>query len=121
MSGWVLWDLPNLTLVLTWAPLPAAVLDGDDYVLNGTKVFITNAGLGHLYVVLVRTGDKDAKHGNTSYIVVEKGTLASLWAKGEKLGIRSSLTYEPSLKTAAYRKRTYRFRRRRFQTKPWQC
>lgn len=72
-----------------------AVLDGDDYVLNGTKVFITNAGLGHLYVILVRTGDKDAKHGNTSYIVVEKGTPGfSMGKKEKKLGIRSSLTYE---------------------------
>ncbi|NLU50117.1 MAG: acyl-CoA dehydrogenase, partial [Syntrophomonadaceae bacterium] len=72
-----------------------AVLDGDEYVVNGTKVFITNAYYGDLYVVLVRTGDKEAKHGNSSYIVVEKGTPGFTFGKKEKkMGIRSSATYE---------------------------
>jgi len=72
-----------------------AVKDGDDYILNGTKIFITNAYYGDTYVVLVRTGDKDAKHGNSSYFVVEKGTPGFTFGKKEKkMGIRSSATYE---------------------------
>lgn len=72
-----------------------AVRDGDDYILNGTKIFITNAYYADIYVILVRTGDKDAKHGNSSYFVVEKGTPGFTFGKKEKkMGIRSSATYE---------------------------
>lgn len=72
-----------------------AVKDGNNYVLNGTKIFITNGYYANTYVILVRTGDKDAKHGNSSYFVVEKGTPGFTMGKKEhKLGIRSSATYE---------------------------
>lgn len=72
-----------------------AVKDGDHYVLNGTKIFITNGYYADIYVILVRTGDKDVKHGNSSYFVVEKGTPGFSFGKKEKkLGIRSSATYE---------------------------
>lgn len=72
-----------------------AVQDGNDYILNGTKIFITNAYYADIYVVLVRTGQKDAKHGNSSYFVVEKGTPGFSFGKKEKkMGIRASSTYE---------------------------
>lgn len=72
-----------------------AVRDGDHYILNGSKIFITNGYYADIYVVLVRTGDKDAKHGNSSYFVVEKGTPGFSFGKKEKkMGIRSSATYE---------------------------
>ena len=72
-----------------------AVRDGDDYILNGTKIFITNGYYADIYVILVRTGGKDEKHGNSSYFVVEKGTPGFTFGKKEKkLGIRSSATYE---------------------------
>lgn len=72
-----------------------AVRDGDNYILNGTKIFITNGYYADIYVILVRTGDKDAKHGNSSYFVVEKGTPGFTFGKKEKkMGIRSSATYE---------------------------
>lgn len=72
-----------------------AVRDGDDYILNGTKIFITNAYYADIYVILARTGDKDMKHGNSSYFVVEKGTPGFSFGKKEKkMGIRSSATYE---------------------------
>jgi butyryl-CoA dehydrogenase len=72
-----------------------AVRDGDDYILNGTKIFITNAYYADIYVILARTGDKDKKHGNSSYFVVEKGTPGFSFGKKEKkMGIRSSATYE---------------------------
>lgn len=72
-----------------------AVRDGDNYILNGTKIFITNGYYADIYVILVRTGDKEAKHGNSSYFVVEKGAPGFTFGKKEKkLGIRSSATYE---------------------------
>jgi alkylation response protein AidB-like acyl-CoA dehydrogenase len=72
-----------------------AIRDGDDWILNGTKIFITNAGDAETYVVLART-DKEAKkhHGITAFIV-EKGTPGfSFGKKEQKLGIRSSPTME---------------------------
>jgi len=72
-----------------------AVRDGDDWILNGTKVFITNAGEAETYVVLART-DRDAQkhHGITAFIV-EKGTPGFSFGKKEhKMGIRSSPTME---------------------------
>jgi len=72
-----------------------AVRDGNNYIVNGTKIFITNGYYADTYVVLVRTGDKDAKHGNSSYLVIEKDTPGFSFGKKElKMGIRSSATYE---------------------------
>ncbi|MGI5920987.1 MAG: acyl-CoA dehydrogenase family protein [Syntrophomonadaceae bacterium] len=77
------------------ATATTAVPDGNDFIINGTKIFITNAYYADIYVVLVRTGDKEAKHGNSSYFVIEKGTPGFSFGKKEKkLGIRSSSTYE---------------------------
>jgi butyryl-CoA dehydrogenase len=73
----------------------SAVLDGDEWVLNGTKIFITNAKEAETYVVTART-DKDAqKHHGISTFIVDKGAPGfSFGKKEEKMGIRSSLTYE---------------------------
>lgn len=77
------------------ATATTAVRDGDDYIINGTKIFITNAYYADVYVVLVRTGARDAKHGNSSYFIIEKDTPGFKFGKKElKLGIRSSATYE---------------------------
>lgn len=73
-----------------------AVLDGDEYVLNGTKIFITNGFEAETYVVTAVT-DKEArpKHKGISAFILEKGTPGFTFGKKEhKLGIRSSLTYE---------------------------
>ena len=72
-----------------------AVRDGDGWILNGTKIFITNAGDAEVYVVLART-DKDAqKHHGISAFIVEKGTPGFSFGKKEKkMGIRSSPTME---------------------------
>ncbi|MGI5911455.1 MAG: acyl-CoA dehydrogenase family protein [Syntrophomonadaceae bacterium] len=72
-----------------------AVKDGNNYILNGTKIFITNGYYANTYVILARTGAKEDKHGNSSYFVVEKGTPGFKMGKKEsKLGIRASATYE---------------------------
>lgn len=72
-----------------------AVPDGDHFILNGTKIFITNAGEAEIYVVLART-DKDAKkHRGISAFIVEKDTPGfSFGKKEQKMGIRSSPTME---------------------------
>jgi len=72
-----------------------AVLQDDEWVLNGTKIFITNAGDAETYVVLARTDKEAKKHHGISAFIVEKGTPGFTFGKKEKkLGIRSSPTME---------------------------
>ena len=71
-----------------------AVKDGDEWVINGSKNFITHAISGDIAVVIVRTGDKGDSHGMTSF-VIEKGTAGfSSGKKEDKLGMRASETAE---------------------------
>ncbi len=76
-----------------------AVLDGDEYVLNGSKIFITNGKEADIYVIFAITGvTVDAKgrsKKNISAFIVEKGTPGfSFGTKEKKMGIRGSSTYE---------------------------
>jgi len=69
-----------------------AVRDSDEYVINGTKQFITSAPFAHLFVVFAVT-DPDKKHRGISAFVVEKGTPGfSLGREENKLGIRAAST-----------------------------
>ncbi|BCU83299.1 butyryl-CoA dehydrogenase [Polycladomyces abyssicola] len=71
-----------------------AVRDGDEYVLNGSKIFITNGGEAEIYVVFAVT-DPTKKHQGITAFIVEKGTPGFSFGKKEKkLGIRSSPTLE---------------------------
>lgn len=68
--------------------------DGGDYVLNGTKQFITNGGEAEIYTVVVMTDAAKGSRG-ASALVVEKGTPGFTFGKKEKkMGIRSSATRE---------------------------
>jgi len=72
-----------------------AVRDGDSWILNGTKIFITNAGEADTYVVFARTDKEAQKHHGISAFIVEKGTTGfSFGKKEQKMGIRSSPTLE---------------------------
>ncbi len=65
--------------------------DGDEYVLNGTKQFISGGGYNDIYVVMVRTSDDGAR--GVSCVVVEKGTPGlSFGAPEKKLGWNASPT-----------------------------
>ncbi len=71
-----------------------AKLDGDHYVLNGSKIFITNGGIADIYVVFAVT-DATSKHKGTSAFIVEADFPGfSVGKKEKKLGIRSSPTTE---------------------------
>jgi alkylation response protein AidB-like acyl-CoA dehydrogenase len=71
-----------------------AVEDGDFFVLNGAKNFITNGRCGQVAVVIARTGEVGDSHGMTAFII-EKGTPGFASGKKEnKLGMRASETAE---------------------------
>lgn len=75
-----------------------AVLDGDEWVLNGTKIFITNGKEADVYVVIAVTGTVEKRgklQKEISAFIVEKGTPGfSFGTKEKKMGIRGSATYE---------------------------
>ncbi len=71
-----------------------ARLDGDSYVLNGTKTFITNAGEAEVYLVFAMTDPAKKTRGMSTFIL-EKDTPGLTFGKKErKMGLRSSPTLE---------------------------
>lgn len=71
-----------------------AVRQGDHYLLNGNKIFITNGGEAEIYIVFAVT-DPAKKHKGVSAFILEKGMDGfSMGKKEKKLGIRSSPTLE---------------------------
>jgi alkylation response protein AidB-like acyl-CoA dehydrogenase len=74
--------------------MTTAVEDGDDYIINGAKNWITHGKSGDIAVVMVRTGEQGSSKG-ISAIVVERGTPGFTAGKKEnKLGMRASETTE---------------------------
>ena len=75
-----------------------AVLDGDEWVLNGSKCFITNGKEADVYIVIAVTGiieKRGRKLKEISAFIVDKGTPGfSFGTKEKKMGIRGSSTYE---------------------------
>ena len=71
-----------------------AKLDGDHYVLNGTKQWITNGGEAEIYAIIAKTDPKRGARGASAFIV-EKGMSGFTFGKKEnKMGIRASATRE---------------------------
>ena len=71
-----------------------AVLDGDNYILNGSKIFITNGGVADVFVVFAMTDRSKGVKGISAFIV-EKGYKGfSIGKVEDKLGIRASSTTE---------------------------
>ena len=70
-----------------------ARLEGDQYVLNGSKIFITNGGIADIYIVFAVT-DPSSRKGTSAFIVESSFPGFSVGKKEEKMGIRSSPTTE---------------------------
>ncbi|GAB7086353.1 acyl-CoA dehydrogenase [Marinifilum fragile] len=71
-----------------------AIEDGDNYIINGSKIFITNAEYAHVYVIFAMTDKSKGTRGISAFII-EKGTPGfSIGKKEKKMGIRGSATCE---------------------------
>ena len=71
-----------------------AVLDGDYYILNGTKIFITNAGEADIYVIFAMTDKSKGTRGISAFIVEKDYEGFTFGLHEKKLGIRGSATRE---------------------------
>lgn len=71
-----------------------AVDMGDHYLLNGNKIFITNAGYAHVYIIFAMTDKKLGTKGISAFIVEADSEGFSIGKKEEKMGIRGSSTCE---------------------------
>ncbi|WP_033827486.1 acyl-CoA dehydrogenase [Bacillus andreraoultii] len=68
--------------------------EGDHYVLNGSKIFITNGGVADIYVVFALTDPESRQKGTTAFIVESHFAGFKVGKKEKKMGIRSSPTTE---------------------------
>ena len=73
-----------------------AVLDGDDYIINGSKVFITNSGFADTFVVFAMTDKSMGTDGMSAFIVDAKTPGLSVSANIHRMGIRASSNCEVS-------------------------
>ena len=71
-----------------------AVEDGDSYILNGSKIFITNAEYAHVYIIFAMTDKSKGVKGISAFIVEKNFPGFSVGKKEKKMGIRGSATCE---------------------------
>ncbi len=71
-----------------------AVREGDHYVLNGNKIFITNASAANVFIIMAMTDKSQGTHGISAFIVERDFPGFSVGKKEKKLGIRGSATCE---------------------------
>ncbi|MEG1559645.1 MAG: acyl-CoA dehydrogenase [Clostridia bacterium] len=71
-----------------------AVLDGDHYVLNGSKIFITNGGVAGVFIVFAMTDKSKGTRGITAFLVEKDFPGFSIGKREDKMGIRASSTCE---------------------------
>ncbi len=71
-----------------------AVADGDDYILNGTKIFVTNGGFAKTFIVFASTDPEKKARGITAFIVEDDRPGVRRGTREKTLGIRGSTTYE---------------------------
>jgi len=69
-----------------------AVLDGDEYVLNGSKIFITNGGYAGIYIVTAMTDPAAGTRGISAFIVEKDAPGFTVGEKEHKMGIKASST-----------------------------
>ena len=75
-----------------------AVLEGDEWMLNGTKQWITNGGEAEIYTIIAMTDPKKGARGASIFVVEEGDPGFSYGKKEDKMGIRSSATRELIMK-----------------------
>ena len=71
-----------------------AIKDGDEWILNGSKIFATNGGIAKTLLVVAKTGEKEARKELTIFIVNADTPGYSVGVKEDKLGVRASNTSE---------------------------
>jgi len=71
-----------------------AVLDGDNYIINGSKIFITNGGVADIFIVFAMTDKSVGTRGITAFIIEKEFPGFSIGKHEDKLGIRASSTTE---------------------------
>ncbi len=71
-----------------------AVLEGDKYILNGSKIFITNGGEADIYIIFAMTDKSKGTKGISAFIVEKDFPGFSIGKKEKKMGIRGSATTE---------------------------
>ena len=71
-----------------------AVLDGDEYILDGSKIFITNAGYADTYIIMAMTDKSKGTRGISAFIVDAETPGFTVGKKEKKMGIRGSATCE---------------------------
>ncbi|MGL4772366.1 MAG: acyl-CoA dehydrogenase [Clostridium sp.] len=71
-----------------------AILDGDNYILNGSKIFITNGGVAETFIIFAMTDKSKGTKGISAFIVEKDFPGFSIGKKEDKLGIRASSTTE---------------------------
>lgn len=71
-----------------------AVLQGDHYILNGSKIFITNAGYADIYIIMAMTDKSQGVKGISAFIVEKEYEGFSIGKKESKMGIKGSATSE---------------------------
>lgn len=77
-----------------------AVADGDDYILNGTKIFVTNGGFAEIFIVFASTEPEKKARGISAFIVEADRPGLRRGTREKTLGIRGSTTYEIILEDA---------------------
>jgi butyryl-CoA dehydrogenase len=71
-----------------------AVKDGDEYILNGTKIFATSGGIAGTLLVVAKTGEKESRKQMSVFLVDSKTPGYSVGVKEDKMGVRASNTSE---------------------------
>jgi alkylation response protein AidB-like acyl-CoA dehydrogenase len=69
-----------------------AVRDGDDWVLNGNKLWITNGGIAQFFTVFAKTGGKEERGNMTAFVVTRDMAGVSVGPHEDKMGLRASST-----------------------------
>ena len=89
-----------------------AVLDGDNYILNGSKIFITNGGVADTFIVFAMTDKSQGTRGISAFIVEKDFPGFSIGKKEDKLGIRASSTTELIFENCVVPKENLNWKRR---------